>query len=240
MVAGEVESGPYSLLVSGDRVFFSIQGEGQSLGKPAVFLRLHLCNLHCDWCDSRFTWDRSLGLSDDEPERWSVEQAWAMVGQYPARILVITGGEPLLQAQGIDRLLNLIPVDWQVEIETNGTIAPTERMIERGVQFNVSPKLANSGNEKARRYRPEVLVHFSRLPGATFKFVVSAGTDLNEVGEIVAGCGLADGSVIVMPEGKTQRDIARHGRAAAALCREKGWRLLPRLQVMLWGQRRGT
>ncbi|MBI2863868.1 MAG: 7-carboxy-7-deazaguanine synthase QueE [Chloroflexi bacterium] len=224
-----------SLLVSGDGVFFSLQGEGPSLGKPAVFLRLHLCNLHCDWCDTKHTWNEGL----DEAERWSIEQALGRIGQHPARRLVITGGEPLLQSPAIDSLLCHLPGDWEVEIETNGTISPTATMIERKVQFNVSPKLANSGNERVHRHRPEVLADFQRLPGATFKFVVTASGDLEEVAAIVEECGLAKESVVVMPEGTSQRAIAKHGRAAVALCKAQGWRLMPRLQVMLWGQRRG-
>ncbi len=239
MALEELKASRESLLVSGDKVFFSLQGEGQSLGKPAVFLRLHLCNLQCVWCDTRYTWDRASRLYFDEPERWSIEQAWERISQYPARRVVITGGEPLLHANAVDSLIGLIPIDWQVEIETNGTIPPSGLMIERRIQFNVSPKLANSGNPKPSRYRPEVLSLYNRLPGVTFKFVVVAKGDLREVEEIVDECGLASESVILMPEGTTQRAIARHGRAAAELCKEKGWRLMPRLHVMLWGQRRG-
>ena len=46
-----------SLLLSGDKCFFSLQGEGESIGKPAIFLRLHLCNLRCSFCDTPYTWD---------------------------------------------------------------------------------------------------------------------------------------------------------------------------------------
>lgn len=240
MAAGEIETCYDSLLVSGDKVFFSLQGEGPSLGKPAVFLRLHLCNLRCAWCDTKYTWIKGAKSRYDQPERWSITRAWERISQYPAGRVVITGGEPLLQPRALDGLIGLLPAGWQVEIETNGTLLPTELMVERGVQFNVSPKLANSGQEKARRYRPEALISFNRLREVTFKFVVMAEADLREVEEVVEECGLAGDRVIVMPEGVTQRAIVSHGRVAAALCKEKGWRLMPRLQVMLWGRRRGT
>ncbi len=38
-------------------IFYSIQGEGVNIGVPTVFLRLALCNLKCDWCDTKYTWD---------------------------------------------------------------------------------------------------------------------------------------------------------------------------------------
>lgn len=44
--------------VSGDGVFYTLQGEGASMGRPATFLRLHHCNLDCSWCDAWYTWDQ--------------------------------------------------------------------------------------------------------------------------------------------------------------------------------------
>lgn len=227
-----------SFLVSGDRVFFSLQGEGQSLGKPAVFLRLHLCNLHCAWCDTRYTWDKQTNAYFDEPERWSIEQAWEAINRFPAKRIVVTGGEPLLHSHALDKLINLIPSEWKIEFETNGTIPPTAMMISRQVQFNVSPKLSNSDIERTLRHRPEVLRIFNQQPNTTYKFVVASREDVREVENIVSECGIDSDKVILMPEGMTQRAISEHGRAVAELCKENGWRLMPRLHVMLWGKKR--
>ena len=38
-------------------IFHTLQGEGASLGKPSVFIRSSLCNLHCQWCDTDYTWN---------------------------------------------------------------------------------------------------------------------------------------------------------------------------------------
>ena len=70
--------------------FYTIQGEGFHAGKPAYFIRLGGCDVGCRWCDARFTWDARLFPSVDVDE--IVERA----ASFPARAIVITGGEPLL------------------------------------------------------------------------------------------------------------------------------------------------
>ena len=135
--------------VSGDGVFYTLQGEGVSMGKPACFLRLHVCNLKCEWCDTRYTWDANTKEFWTEGKDWSiaetklkVESSWGCRNTIIPKRLVITGGEPLLQKEKIDLLLDKMP-DWLIEIETNGTVLPTVKMLER-CQFNCSPKLGNT------------------------------------------------------------------------------------------------
>lgn len=70
--------------------FYTIQGEGRHTGKPAYFIRLGGCDVGCAWCDARFTWNpRLFPLIDVDA---IVERA----ASYPARSIVITGGEPLM------------------------------------------------------------------------------------------------------------------------------------------------
>lgn len=147
---------PGQLKVSGDKVFFSVQGEGQTMGMPAVFLRLHNCNLSCGWCDTRYTWDKTKPEYWQESVDWTIAHAIEQISSYPCTRLVMTGGEPLLQQAGITKLVVAIP-KWEIEIETNGTVQPVRNLAER-CQFNVSPKLSNSGIEMKRRIKPQVLV----------------------------------------------------------------------------------
>jgi len=227
-----------SFLLSGDKMFFSLQGEGQSFGIPAIFLRLHLCNLHCSWCDTPYTWNRKDDRFWKEPERRSVQDVVSDLSDFPCHRLVLTGGEPLLHSKAIDNLLGYLDNNWTIEVETNGTIRPTDKMVNRKVQFNCSPKIENSGNAKAIRYRPEVLKFLNILPNSTFKFVVTKPEDLKEIEEIAFNCDLDNNKIILMPEGVTQEAVAEHGRMVAELCKEKGWRLIPRLHIMLWGNTR--
>jgi len=229
---------PDSLLLSGDKCFFSLQGEGETFGKPAIFLRLHLCNLKCGFCDTPYTWDREDKRFFEEPERWSVTKTVEEINKHPCDRLVITGGEPLLHRKAILELMGAFGDQMFYEIETNGTLPPLrESVSDLDIQYNVSPKLQNSGNLEAVRYRPNILKEFNEL-NSYFKFVVTGLEDIPEIEKIVEECELDKDKIILMPEGITQEAVAEHGRKVAELCKEKGWRLIPRLHIMLWGNDR--
>src|SRR6059058_5984627 len=78
-------------------IFYSIQGEGRLIGVPSVFIRTSGCNLRCVWCDTPYTSWRPEGQS------YSVAKILRELEKYPARHVVITGGEPLL-AREIEEL----------------------------------------------------------------------------------------------------------------------------------------
>ncbi len=117
-----------------NEIFYSIQGEGARSGEAAVFIRLSGCNLNCAFCDTEHQSYQEL------TEEEIVRQAAA----YPARLVVITGGEPTLQlTESIVDKLHL--AGKTVAIETNGT-----RPVPGNVDWiTVSPKAAFLG-EKAR------------------------------------------------------------------------------------------
>lgn len=95
-----------------NEIFYSLQGEGHFTGTPAVFLRLSGCNLSCDFCDTQHKSSTDMFESDIIAE----------VSKYPARHIVITGGEPTLQlTQSL--IEGLHAEGFFVQIETNGTQA---------------------------------------------------------------------------------------------------------------------
>ena len=229
--------------VSGDGVFFTLQGEGVSMGKPACFLRLQVCNLKCSWCDTRYAWDTKLPEFWSENQEWSIpetkkriESAWKCKNPKIQKRLVITGGEPLLQKDKIDKLIEVLP-KWSIEVETNGTIMPTKILLKR-CQFNCSPKLKNSGNLMISRIKGEVLQALNQV-NTSFKFVVMANSDIREIErDFIKPFNLDVNKIVIMPEGRSAEKIAKNGRQVVEKVKEKGYRLLGRLHCDLWGAKR--
>lgn len=101
-------------------IFYTIQGEGPLTGHPAIFIRLAGCNLQCPQCDTDYTSTR---------EALSPEAVMARVRKlHPGpRLVVITGGEPF--RQDLSLLVTLLTdEDYMVQIETNGTLAPSNNL----------------------------------------------------------------------------------------------------------------
>jgi len=246
------------LRVSGDGIFYTLQGEGITQGIPAIFLRLHECNLKCKWgetiCDASYTWDKSDNRywqeSLDVPMESLTQDLWKAMQGHNCYRIVITGGEPMMQRGALDTLLqNLfsrLPTPFGkiwVEFETNGTIAPTKFMVESAnrylVQFNVSPKLATSGNGSWRALKPEVLKEYAET-NSWFKFVVDDVFDEDEIVDIVEQVHLNPMRVILMPQGVDPMTLWKNQQLCAEIAMKRGWRMTTRLQIALWGNTRGT
>ena len=233
----------------GPEIFASLQVEGPSTGMPVAFMRLSRCNLACTWCDTAYTWHFE---GDNRPHRDGVEygrkanQVTLELADVAERIealgqkrLVITGGEPLLQAGKLAELLELLP-DISVEIETNGTIAAPPRLDIRVDQYNVSPKLAHSGNEAELALIPERLDAYASDPRAYFKFVIAEPSDVDEVLALQRRYRFKPGHVFLMPEGTDSTTIGSRSRWLADLCLTHGFRMSDRLHIHLYGDTRGT
>ncbi|MGW5054783.1 7-carboxy-7-deazaguanine synthase QueE [Actinokineospora sp. NPDC004072] len=218
----------------------TVQGEGPSIGRRAVFIRLMNCNLTCRNCDTSYTWDSARFNLHAEGTVASISDllAWATV--QPVDLVVITGGEPLMQQRRLIALAQgLADAGLQVEIETNGTIAPAADLLASVTRFNVSPKLSSfgAGMPSSKRIKGRVLGDFAASGRAVFKFVVSTTADLDEATELVADHDLAP--VYVMPEGRTAEEITRRLAEIADPAIERGFHLTTRLHVLTWGDQRG-
>lgn len=216
----------------------TFQGEGPSTGRRAGFVRLGRCNLDCSWCDTPYTWDWDRYDPAVELRSVSTASVLAQLEAMTPGIVVITGGEPMLQQRRLLPLLEGCAVrGWVVEIETNGTIVPDQQVVGLVHQWNVSPKLANSGVPLERRIRPDALAALRASGRAVFKFVVAERSELDEVADLVGAHDLAP--VWIMPEGTTPAAVFDHARDLAEPVLQRGWNLTPRLHVLLWGDERG-
>ena len=233
----------------GPEIFASVQGEGPSAGMPVAFMRLSRCNLACVWCDTAYTWHFD---GDERPHRDGTtydrkanqvtldeEDIAARITQLGQDRLVITGGEPLLQATALTKLLALLP-DIAVEIETNGTTTAPPPLDIRIDQFNVSPKLAHSGNPADLALLPERLDAYATDPRAWFKFVIAEPADVEEVLALRDRYRFKPGHVFLMPEGTDSATLRTREKWLAPLCVEHGFRLSDRLHIHLFGDTRGT
>jgi organic radical activating enzyme len=230
-----------SRLPSGEpEIFYSLQGEGVTAGMPTVFLRLATCNLTCTWCDTKYTWDWSNYDYAREVVSASIADVEQSVVGYGCRHLVVTGGEPLLQQTALAPLmLSLKRKGFYCEVETNGTLAPSQDMMEAVSQWNVSPKLGNSGVDRSRREVPRAIAAFRDLDNAYFKFVIAEADDVEEASSLVDRHDIPAGRVILMPEGVTAKSIEKRSKWVAKACTERGFRFSTRLHILLWGDERG-
>jgi 7-carboxy-7-deazaguanine synthase len=230
-------------------IFASVQGEGPSAGSPCTFVRLSRCNLACVWCDTAYTWHFA---GDERPHRTDptydrranqvmleVAEVAALVAVHGQKRLVVTGGEPLLQAAALAELLELLP-DITAEIETNGTTKAPPRLDVRIDQYNVSPKLSHSGNPPELALIAERLHAYAGDPRAWFKFVVAAPEDVAEAAALVRAHAIPPARVFLMPEGTDSATLRSRERWLVPLCLEHGFRMSDRLHIHLFGDTRGT
>ena len=222
-------------------IFYSVQGEGVNVGKPAVFLRLSLCNLSCTWCDTKYTWDWKRYDPKEQIMEMSPEEIEREILGYNCRYMVVTGGEPMIQnRQLIPLLKRLKNKGFCIEIETNGTTVPAPELVNLIDHWSVSPKLGNSGNPPSSREVAEGYVFFARLSSSYFKYVIENEDDLAEVQSMVHKYDLAHERIILMPEARDRETLLERSGWLVEHCKSYGYLFSTRLQVLLWGNRRGV
>lgn len=221
-------------------IFESLQGEGISSGTPCVFVRLAQCNLHCTWCDTKYTWDFERYRYEDEVSEQSAEAVAERVNQAPSRRLVLTGGEPLLQQRALRTFFAALAADIFVEVETNGTVQPEDFAVSRVNQWNVSPKLANAGDPEQFRIRPPVLSALRDTGRAYLKLVVAEPHDLVEADALVARLAWPSERVLLMPQASDRAQLRARSLVVAEAAQTRAFRFSSRLHLELWGGRRGT
>lgn len=95
-------------------IFYSLQGESNSVGLPTVFVRLTGCPLRCGYCDTTYAFKGGEWLD--------LEQVLAQVADYAPRYVTVTGGEPLAQEACQALLVALCDAGYQVSLETSGAL----------------------------------------------------------------------------------------------------------------------
>ena len=144
-------------------IFYSLQGESQFQGYPCIFIRLSGCNLNCTWCDTTYSFEGGKPMSFDE--------ILAEVEAYPARLVEITGGEPLCQPEAIGLMRLLLERGYSVLLETNGSMPIKEVPDEIIKIVDVKCPLSTCGDS----FLKENLEYLS--PKDELKFVLAGRAD---------------------------------------------------------------
>lgn len=209
--------------------FESFQGEGPWTGQRCVFVRFSRCNLRCSFCDTPESWDWSRYNPTEVSEKVPVTELVSWVRERSVDLMVITGGEPMLQQPAMTALARGAGV--RVQVETNGTMAPTPELASLVDLWVVSPKLANSDMAYSARIKPNVLASFVATGRAVFKFVVAdPHRDLDEIAQLADEHELAP--VWVMPEGRTRETVLAGMDALYGPATERGWNVSTRLHIL--------
>jgi len=226
-------------------LFFSIQGEGELTGVPSVFVRTSGCNLRCRWCDTKYaSWK-------PEGENVTINDLLDKVCSYPARHVVISGGEPMI-AKGIEEFTHLLKESGKhITIETAGTIAPN------GIQCDLaslSPKLSDStpkegdinkewiDRHESKRLDYDILSEWVNSYNFQLKFVVSKEEEIKEIQNVISRIEgkILPEKVLLMPEGIDPDTLRSRYDLLIGLCKENGYRLCHRLHINLFGNTPGT
>lgn len=144
-------------------IFYSLQGEANTVGIPTVFIRLTGCPLRCVYCDSAyaFTGGKKMTIADIINE----------VQQYHCQYITVTGGEPLAQPASLELMTQLADLGYTISLETSGALDVSN--VDARIVKVIDLKTPDSGEQQKNRY--ENLDHITAKD--QLKFVISSDKD---------------------------------------------------------------
>ena len=155
--------------------FVSINGEGLRSGELAVFIRFANCNLRCSYCDTKYSFINPIYTEE------SIDELVKYVKSTGVKNVTLTGGEPLIQNEIKELMIELSNIGNRIEIETNGSINIAPYLEIPNVTFTLDYKLKGSGMEMYMD-----LTNYDLLrKNDVIKFVVSDYDDLEKTKEII-------------------------------------------------------
>lgn len=193
------------------------------IGLPSVFIRLGGCiEPLCPWCDTRYAWH--------EFNESSVDEIIQRVERYGCRDIVITGGEPFLQwSTGLEFLHHrLVETGYRILYETSGKAGIPDL---QGATVVLSPKHI----EERWHVSGETV-----KKADFFKFIADDLASLEEIGRFIEEHSIAADKVFIMPMGSTRREQLERMEAVFTFCRNSGFRMTPRLHILIFDDRRGV
>ena len=157
-------------------VFYSLQGEADTVGFPTVFVRLTGCPLRCQYCDTTYAFHGG--------EWMSIDGVLGRVAEFAPRYVCVTGGEPLAQKNCLPLLTRLCDAGYRVSLETSGAM-PLAAVDARVIRV-VDVKTPGSQEERRNRYDELALLR----PEEQVKFVICDRADYEWSRAKIAELGL--------------------------------------------------
>jgi organic radical activating enzyme len=156
--------------------------------------------------------------------------------------IILTGGEPTMQQAALEEFIKYVKfslnVDAFFEVETNGTIMPSDFLLNNISLWNCSPKLTNSGNDKSITYKPEVIKELNKH-NTIFKFVVNSEKEWQEIKDDYLF--LVDKKkVYLMPAGENQELLNENKETVVELAKKNHLNFTTRLHIEIWNKKTGV
>lgn len=239
-----------TIFLSDDLIFYTLEGEGEYIGKPSVFMRMSMCNLTCvgfasedspNGCDSFISW--SVKNKKTFNEIFDLLESGNHTEHLrQGAIWKLTGGEPMIQQKQLLKFVEAFKDRYEftprIDFETNATLMPDERWVtEFNATFTTSPKLTTNGDPEEKTYKPEVL-KWHKDHNSGFKFVISRSEDIEEIWRKYVkdekGINIPLNRVWFMPCCGSREEHVVNAPAVAEYAKAMHVNFSPRLHLLLW------
>ena len=240
-----------TLILSDDKIFFTIEGEGEYVGQRSLFMRMSFCNLSCigfasadspHGCDSFVSWSVKNKMTFNEIFTMMEENNWIEKLE-KGTIWKLTGGEPLIQQKQLLKLVqafvNKYDFTPKIDFETNATLMPDDKWVTLyNATFTTSPKLTTNGDPEEKTYNPEVLKYHKEI-GSGFKFVISnPAEDIAEIWrkyvEDEHGINVSRDRIWFMPVAGSRKEHIDNAQAVVEYAKSMHVNFSPRLHLLVW------
>ena len=246
----DIDCDKETIFLSDDLIFYTIEGEGEYVGQPSVFMRMSMCNLTCigfasedspNGCDSYISW--SIKNKKTFNEVFSLmEEGNHVTHLREGAIWKLTGGEPMIQQKQLLKLVKAFIQKYnftpRIDFETNATLMPDERWVtDFYATFTTSPKLTTNGDPEEKTYKPDVL-KWHREHNSGFKFVINKSEDIEEIWRKYVkdneGINVPLCRIWFMPCCGSREEHIIKAPAVAEYAKAMHVNFSPRLHLLLW------
>lgn len=242
-------------------IFYSLQGEGEFIGTPSVFLRLGGCNLRCSGFGNQYTGSTIIGCDSIYAANAKFSKEWKFYENAQELIfeiqslsdvnfdIVITGGEPTLQFGNpilLETIKHFLQKGHRISVESNGSVDFRFDEVLKELYFTLSVKLSNSGEPIDRRIKPSVIQNIiDNAKNVVFKFVLNAkmcedGSAISEIKDLLSKLNLKNNRIYLMPQGVSVEELDKNIQKIYPLCLQEGFCLSDRIHIRIWGDKRGV